>query len=1427
MPAKTPPSTPLRRLRLYGPSLITLAVLLPFFSYYIKEVKSEQGYLNDRAFRVLDVIGRQFGAEINAAHDTMVAAILLPGQHCTLWKQGERSCKPGEFERKAAITDIQAYLDTYVTDGEAAVEEVGGDTKATDVASKGMADLKPHEGLPANEKHFIARSEDSQFLVQLIHQNQLSGARDGKELVTRISAQLDPAKMLARALANEQGALFEAVFVASREGHVLAQNRNSKVNVLEVETLLESRKLRDIVEGPKSKDSDSSGSPAQPSLPSDVSGADERFDIQVSGTGYVLFVVPAPFVLTGEDGRETPIAFYGLMRKDTMESKALRLPSLGMPAIVIAFVIGMAFLWPALKLYTMSDRERLKKSSVVAMCGITLLAAVLLSALYLSYGFYLGLWERNDRQLQQLARTIHSHLGLELRAALTTSRAMVRELVELEEARQKTTPTNPGDRPGDDSWWPDDSRFPVSELRTNQRVFDLIQKYPFFAHIMLTGSKPLSDSAAARASNERQIMKLSASAIPTPLIAMPLSQFPFVGRLLQGPYNTLQDDQFVIQSFISPSTGEFLPTVMFYPGSRPVDALQTNSRNLPGSRFRILLSSHLPSLVHAVFPRGFGFAVIGQNGNVYFHSDPTRNLKENFFSECQDADALKEVLKLNTERFLWLHYGGGKIRAFVQPLGASEKRDAAIPNLGLSLIVYCNAEDQEKILSVIGTKFLTALVVFPLLAFVFAVLWRLLKRAFWRPSAITYSRERIWPWRVEKPYYMLEGAWGLLCFLVAVLLAIFMPAFVLPALLGLLLIICLVGFALSWMKTGLVKKLIHREGLDHWMERVPLSAAYTARIFAVGLGSLGILSILVFQVVLSSVQLSEEKNDHRSLAAAMKSRADRNLKAFQAMGYPAGADELWEKFCAARVRDGFDVYDGRAVTEPGILGTLESSRLLRLFDEDKPLRPLPLSCPPIKVAINPRSEFEEASLWRVLPSPFERAGLTASSIGFYAAGLLLLVPIFLWQHLIVRRLFILDFREPEPLPAMDEKSLEQRMELALAGKREGLDRLLIFAHPRSGTGMALERIAATLKQRGLMPAEFQALDFGAIASDETTDEAKFRHSVCEAAAANKIVILDNFEIRLTDADSRAEKLALLEGLVYAHHASVYVLTSIEPLLLMESLLSLGPYTDELQAEMNRWVRILGNFERYVFQDDSPNPGFYEAASEVVLRCERMDIGEKTKRELCETFEAELRPTLFLRRCAPHVNLEKLDFTNSLDFEESLVSQLREMADGYYRVIWLNCTSDERLALYQLAKDDWLNPLNKIAISHLLRKRLIGKVVPGDARTTDGAYRLMNVSFRAFVLEAVSERELAMWEKQQNLGLWPALRMALVLALVLVALFISYVRRDIFDVYFSYFAALAGGGAALLRIIFGFFSKSDPSIAAVFSGGDGKSGGESA
>ncbi len=1393
-------NTPLRRLRLYGPSLITLAVLLPFFAYYVRQVKSQEAYLNDHSFRVLDVIAQRFTASINGGHGTMEASVLLPPQECNL-RVESKTCKAGDFDRKDAQEQIQAYLSTYVVHGDVTVEEIKEPTVI---------------GL---EKHSISRAEDSQIYIQLLHENKVTGVRNGP-MWLRITTRLYPERILARAVENQKSGMFETVFVATRNGQVLAQNSNSKVDVSQLQSLLDSRQVRAIVEGSKSP-----GGPG-PTLTdaqsSEISGADQRFAVQVADTDYVLFGVPASLVLFDETGKETAMAIYGLIRKDDLDAKALQLPLLGMPAMGVAFFIGMAFLWPVLKLYTMSDRERLTKRSVAVMCGVTLIAALLLWALYLQVGFSLAQSERSDQQLRDLSARIQSNFSTEVRRGIDTSRSIMNKLL-----------SRVGNDPN--SMWPADSRFPISQLNDNSDFL----RYPFFKHIILTGRKPAIDSTGGApterqivklsggAPTERQIVKLSASTLPTPLIALTESGFPFVSRMERSP-SRLGPDHFVIESFVSPNTGEFVPVLMF-----PRSA---------GSPFHIMVTTELPSLVNVIFPPGFGFSVIEEDGSVVFDSDTSRNLKENFFSECQDPTDLKEALRLNQEGLLDLTYSGGHIRAFVRPLAGGSTGEA-LSKLGLNLIVYYDKDRQAQTLFNIGRTFLAGVIGVPFPLLLFAVLVTLLVRAFRRPANITYIKKRVWPWEAEKPTYLAEGVWGLACFVIAVLMGLIVPPVWTPWVLDFFLVVCVGGFVHSLLD----RNLVNSPRLTRLMARVPLSTAYAARIFGMGVGGLGILSILVYQLVLTNAQLGQDTDDYRTLASAIENRASRISEDFQAVWFHAGVDSEGPRknpsvvnradFCQARINDGFDVYDHRAIAGSKIFKGLASARQ-SLPIESVLLTVPPPSCEPDQgppLDTQPMA-FETGALWKALPDPFIKSRAGVEALSFYLLGLLLLLPIFLWLRLVIRRIFILDFIEPEPLPTINGRQLTFRMETALARTTGRMDRVLIFAHPQSGSGLVLEKVVTTLKKHKAIPEKFQIVDFGAPENSEGGNAARLRQRVVEASEDSRTVILDNFEVQITDPGKRAEKLAILEALISTHHSSIYVLTSSDPQLLMESLLRLGPYTDALQSEVDRWARVLGSFERFIFDDDTPRAGFLRAVSNIILEGATKPLSNDAARELPEIVRAELSPTIFLRRCAPHVDVKKLDFGSSRDFEESLVMQVRDLADAYYRVIWLNCTSDERLALYQLAMDDWLNPLNKVAISHLLRKQLIGKGTPSGALSTDddfhyrprdGAYRLMNLSFRSFVLETVSNRELALWEKQQNLSVWPALRTALVLALILVALFVAYVRRDIFDVYFSYFAALAGGGAALIRIVLQFFSKDDPKVASVFGVGSKTDGSDTA
>ncbi len=298
---------------------------------------------------------------------------------------------------------------------------------------------------------------------------------------------------------------------------------------------------------------------------------------------------------------------------------------------------------------------------------------------------------------------------------------------------------------------------------------------------------------------------------------------------------------------------------------------------------------------------------------------------------------------------------------------------------------------------------------------------------------------------------------------------------------------------------------------------------------------------------------------------------------------------------------------------------------------------------------------------------------------------------------------------------------------------------------------------------------------------------------------------------------------MLEAIVYSHSSSVYVLTSSDPILLVQSLLNEDPDNPALRSELASWTRVLSSFEPSIYSDNSVGAVLALAKQiRASLLAAKGPLDEDQRDEMVAMASREFASTPFLGRMARNFDISKLELQNPYLFEDSLIRLVRHQADRQYRALWINCTSDERLALYQLAKDNWLNPQNRLAISHLLRKKLI--VRNSDLRD-DGPYSLMNVSFRSFVLEAVTQYELDTWKSQQNLSLWPAMRMALGTIVIVLAAFMFYVQRASFDAYFGYLAVLAGGGTALIRIILQFFTKSNPTLSDLVGGGAPK--GESA
>ena len=71
-------------------------------------------------------------------------------------------------------------------------------------------------------------------------------------------------------------------------------------------------------------------------------------------------------------------------------------------------------------------------------------------------------------------------------------------------------------------------------------------------------------------------------------------------------------------------------------------------------------------------------------------------------------------------------------------------------------------------------------------------------------------------------------------------------------------------------------------------------------------------------------------------------------------------------------------------------------------------------------------------------------------------------------------------------------------------------------------------------------------------------------------------------------------------------------------------------------------------------------------------------------------------------------------TEETHSEETIASEILERADGYYHLVWKECSDDQKFALAQLAEDGLLNLTNARAIRPLVRRGLI---------TTDPQFRL--------------------------------------------------------------------------------------------------------
>jgi hypothetical protein len=157
-------------------------------------------------------------------------------------------------------------------------------------------------------------------------------------------------------------------------------------------------------------------------------------------------------------------------------------------------------------------------------------------------------------------------------------------------------------------------------------------------------------------------------------------------------------------------------------------------------------------------------------------------------------------------------------------------------------------------------------------------------------------------------------------------------------------------------------------------------------------------------------------------------------------------------------------------------------------------------------------------------------------------------------------------------------------------------------------------------------------------------------------------------------------------------------------------------------------------------------------------------------------------------------LTGMDWRNRAKIEE-LISQVVEQARSYHQALWDTCSEGQRCTLIQLAQHGMVSPKNK----HLRRLVKRGLVVP------DLGLRLMDESFRRFVLSVSHEEDIEAWRRQEGGSAWQLMRVPILLILVSVALFLFITQKDVYDSSISFMSAITAGIAALFKLL-GMFQR---------------------
>jgi hypothetical protein len=1092
-------------------------------------------------------------------------------------------------------------------------------------------------------------------------------------------------------------------------------------------------------------------------------------EVEIAGVRYFLFVQPCCRSLEWTDASGSgPHSNAGMIVVGLADAATLSTGSYAISTALIKLATGAVLLalvgWPFLKLWLIGERQRVRVLDVVQL-GASSVFGVAVITIFMLDGF--ASWRTNrdlDVQLEKLAGALKENVSAEVRAASDQLRC----------AEALATGTG---RPSTQT-----NILAAEWFQCSGTEMGGAARHPY----------PFLESFSLISDEGEQQVKWAANHHVTSKIRVADREY----------FRRAQEGRVWQEPAICPG-GCFLESIWSWTSGNPQAVLSKPSADGKVAA----LSIPMRSLMHTTLAPGFEFAVIDAAGKVLFHSDPQRNINENLFQETDNNRRLRASVAAHNAEPLNVRYWGSPYRAFVLPFD--------VP--GWSVVTLFD----KRRLGTLGLEWLAV-------TFVFLAIYMAVGGAVMF-IGLSPGAAWVWPDERRRRQYIAVSAIGIAAIAMFVLAmrnyhggALLAWAYGIPI--------------VTWFVIYLVLKLAPRPAAARPMAE-PL-AEYSAA------AALLLIVTAVFPAIaffLTSYEVHAESYVKQTQLRVAEALGERSLRLRDEYSEDRGTGKRTIALARTNETDDIDTYyrffyattvsSASTSPPPPPSSAPGENWLLSLFEEylpyyaessvewrqllhhrahDRSWYSIPtgdgqtLVVPGRNVVVHsalpalfgPDSMHDDAWHSGQLESREAAAALTTpASAGTPAPSepdqdhtahasitpyVLPLMPIAVgvltcWiVAFILRRVFLAGVSEP----------LWARLRLpASAG-----DNLFVLC----------DADVKAKQIKGTAP-----LKLGPIAAQADV-ETEWRTVLLELdqREPSRAVLIDDFDEDLQNPHIMNRKLTLLEELMADPARIVVVLSQLPTTALANSLSSTTTDGTGLSPR-ERWKQLLTTFSKIDWRglggaapaaaelSEAPaSEGNWGRRTVRGLHSLQSNLWNSRRRMAAAALNAEAESEPFVRRVC-------LDIADSPFFKEGpvtrdqILDEIAERSAGFYRHIWQSCTDDEKVVLGHIAQDGLTNASSRRTVRRLLGRRLLRK---------DPRLRVMNTTFRWFLLSPACRAEVMRLEGISDPGVWNRLRVPLSVGVGVTAVFLFVTQKELFDATITVATTMTVALPVLLRTV---------------------------